>query len=539
MTRPPQLFLKSVLNAAPMPGDVGPSTHGGVNQRFLNLKRLETILVPLGARLRVPRVMGETMSSRVGALVALPLSVAIVATTISLSAFAADLPAIKISPSNKVPACATPGRLTAFLEGRNGKLPAKFSTIAADYMRVGEELGIRWDTAFFQMLLETGNLTFTGDVSDKQNNFAGLGATGHHESGETFADVPTGVKAHLEHLLLYAGEKLDSPVAERTRKVQEWGVLTEWLKTIKGPMTYAQLARKWAPTSRHYVSDIENVQDSFYDGVCKAADPKPEMMALAKPTTGVKTASAAKSIGAEIKSAAKIAPETQVAAVETSAEAEPEAPPAVPAEASASTTKISGADLARKAMEEARASGSFVRSSLGAGSLAKIADVFRPAAAAPAKAAIVDPAASDTPKVQPAVTIINAPKPEAETTASVAEPKAAAAAPQIVTIETPAKVQTAALGGLKSAVAAPAPMAQPAVAKCRVWTASYGGGHAVIVKASADLTTNYTVLDVNEGSEKREAEAYISAYAKGGQTVGEFQSQTQALDKAFELCPEG
>ena len=480
--------------------------------------------------------MGVSMSSRVGALVALPLSVAMLATVVSQSAFAADLPAIKISPSNKVPVCATPGRLTAFLEGRNGKLPAKFSTIAADYMRVGEELGIRWDTAFFQMLLETGNLTFTGDVSDKQNNFAGLGATGHHESGETFADVPTGVKAHLEHLLLYAGEKLDSPVAERTRKVQEWGVLTEWLKTIKGPMTYAQLARKWAPTSRHYANDIENVQDSFYDGVCKAADPKPEMMALAKPASNVKTASTAKVLKADSKTVAvAAAATTDVAATE----AEPEAPPAVPAEASASTTKISGADLARKAMEEARASGSFVRSSLGAGSLAKIADVFKPAAAAPAKAAIVEPAATDAPKVQPAVTIINAPKPEAEAAASVAEPKAAAVAPQTVTIETPAKVQTAALGGLKSAVAAPAPMAQPAVAKCRVWTASYGGGHAVIVKASADLTTNYTVLDVNEGSEKREAEAYISAYAKGGQTVGEFQSQTQALDKAFELCPEG
>lgn len=27
---------------------------------------------------------------------------------------------------------------------------------------------------------------------------------------------------------------------------------------------------------------------------------------------------------------------------------------------------------------------------------------------------------------------------------------------------------------------------------------------------------NYTVLDVNEGTEKREAEAYIAAYAKGG-----------------------
>ena len=50
---------------------------------------------------------------------------------------------------------------------------------------------------------------------------------------------------------------------------------------------------------------------------------------------------------------------------------------------------------------------------------------------------------------------------------------------------------------------------------------------------------NYTVLDVNEGTEKREAEAYIAAYAKGGVIAGEFTSQTQALDKAFELCPEG
>jgi len=47
------------------------------------------------------------------------------------------------------------------------------------------------------------------------------------------------------------------------------------------------------------------------------------------------------------------------------------------------------------------------------------------------------------------------------------------------------------------------------------------------------------VLDVNEGAEKREADAYINAYAKGGQSVGEFSSQAQALEKAFELCPEG
>ena len=71
------------------------------------------------------------------------------------------------------------------------------------------------------------------------------------------------------------------------------------------------------------------------------------------------------------------------------------------------------------------------------------------------------------------------------------------------------------------------------------WTASYGGQKAIIIRATADQATNFTVLDVNEGAEKREAEAYIAAYAKGGQAVAEFSNQAQALDKAFELCPEG
>jgi hypothetical protein len=473
--------------------------------------------------------MGETMSFRVGACFALPLAAVMHAAAFGAAASAADLPAIKLSEANKVPECATPGRLSAFIEGRNGKLDKKFETIAADYMRVGEELGIRWDTAFFQMILETGNLTFTGDVDIKQNNFAGLGATGKHESGESFPDVSTGVKAHLQHLLLYAGERLDNPVAERTRKVQEWGVLTDWLKTIKGPMTFATLARKWAPTSRHYANDVETVQDSFYDGLCKAPDPKPEMMALAKPSVTTKAVADHKPSKSPVKTVAVAKPD---AADETVAEAE--APPAE-AEQPQKTAKVSGADLARKAVEEARASGSFVRSSLGAGSLAKAAAIEKPASAPAAQPAAV-PAETEPPKPQPAVTIINAPKPEQQVTVETPPP---AASPQTMPQAT-AKVQTAALGsGLKSAVATPAPAAQPAVGKCRVWTASYGGARAVIIKANADLTTNYTVLDVNEGAEKRESEAYISAYAKGGQSVGEFQSQTQALDKAFELCPEG
>src|SRR5262249_42989914 len=93
-----------------------------------------------------------------------------------------------------------------------------------------------------------------------------------------------------------------------------------------------------------------------------------------------------------------------------------------------------------------------------------------------------------------------------------------------------------------AAAAAAKPVAPPPPAnaqKCRVWTASYGGQKALIIRSIVDKIVNYTVLDVNEGAETREVEAFISAYAKDGAVAGEFASQTQALDKAFELCPEG
>ena len=442
------------------------------------------------------------MMCHVRALSALALVSAVSAAALSLPANAASLPAIKLSDANAVPACATPGRLTAFLEKRNSKLDERFGTIAADYMRIGEELQIRWDTAFFQMLLETGNLTFTGDVSAKQNNFAGLGATGKHEPGESFPDVATGVKAHLEHLLMYSGEKLDNPVAERTRKVQEWAVLTSWQKTIEGPMTYTQLAKKWAPTTRAYASDIQSVSDAFYDGLCKSDDPKPEMMALAKP----------------VEAAAKAAPDkATMVAVAPAASDEGYTPP-----------KISGADLARRANDEARTSGSYVRSNLGAGLLANLGD------AAKSPDASADAAVNEPAKTQPPVTIINAAKPEPDAAVELLP----ALPPSLPSAETTGKVQLAALGSSAKTAVTPLPVSPP-VSKCKVWTASYGGARAVIIKASADAQDNYTVLDVNEGTEVREADAYISAYAKGGKTVGEFTSTTQALDKAFELCPEG
>ncbi|MCU0733043.1 MAG: glucosaminidase domain-containing protein, partial [Hyphomonas sp.] len=413
------------------------------------------------------------------------------------SAFAAELPQVKVSEANTVPACATPGRLSAFLEQRNGALDPKFQNIAADYMRIGEELNIRWDMAFFQMLLETGNLRFTGDVSSDQNNFAGLGATGRKNPGESFPDVETGVKAHLQHLLMYAGETVDQPVAERTRKVQEWGVLTSWHKSLKEPVTYTALARKWAPGSRGYARDIENVSDAFYSGLCRKDDPKPEMMALARPQS--KTAANTKKAIAEVAAAA---------------------------DETGGMPKVSGAELARRAVAEARASGSFVRSNLGASSIAETAETT--AAAAPAVTEEKKPAAFKIINAEAPVEAAESPAAEAAVAAAEAEAeaeaKAAAKRPAAAAKE---KVLTAALGSSataaggatagKSSKAATAD--KSAAGKCRVWTASYGGAHAIIIKAAADDMVNYTVLDVNEGTAKREAEAYIAAYAKGGQTV--------------------
>jgi hypothetical protein len=193
---------------------------------------------------------------------------------------------------------------------------------------------------------------------------------------------------------------------------------------------------------------------------------------------------------------------------------------------------MSGADLARKAAADARAEGNNKRNTLGAGALAAAAESTRATAPEPNKNATI-----------PAVTILNAPKVEEAAPSAPAQPAVQAPAKdsprgKTAAKDKPAAVQTA--SAAQAARSAAAPAARPAApAKCNVYTASYGGQKAIIIMASAGEAVNYTVLDVNDGAEKRETEAYIAAYAKGGQAIGEYGTQAQALDKAFELCPEG
>jgi hypothetical protein len=438
----------------------------------------------------------------------------------SASSWAADLPPVKVTDKNRVPACATPGRLMAFLKGRNDKLDPRFDGIATEYMRHGVDLRIRWDIAFFQMILETGNLSFGGDVKPKQNNFAGLGATGKGEPGESFKDISSGVRAHLEHLVMYTGERVANPVAERTRKVQEWGVLTEWQKSIKGPITFAQVARKWAPPARKYAQDIEAITTDFTDGICKGPDPRPQLVAAARKSL-LDEATAGKS--------------TPKSPVDRTAQDKPAKPAQAAAPAAAQSTSPATAEAPRAT--ETRARTAAETSTIAAAPPATAPPVAAPPSAPPVvPPAVIPPAKGAEGKAKPTVTVLNPTKAE--------EPPvpAPAGGPGTESLTAP----PAASDGVKVATGPTGKSAVPKSGakagkkpKCNVFTASYGGQKSVIIEAVTGESVNYTVLDVNEGSEARETEAYVAAYAKGSKSIGEFKNQTLALDKAFELCPEG
>ncbi len=186
-------------------------------------------------------------------------------------AFAA--PAIRSGPANPVPACVTPERLMAFLRARNTDLDPSFSDIAAWYKHHGEALRVRWDYAFFQMLIETNYLTYRrgngkrGDVHPRQNNFAGIGATGGGVPGNSFPDVATGVRAQLEHLVVYSGERVPDPVAQRTRAKQD--DILSWTAPLsrKRPVTFQDLVGKWA-ADRAYGRSIELTAERFRKAHC-------------------------------------------------------------------------------------------------------------------------------------------------------------------------------------------------------------------------------------------------------------------------------
>ncbi len=80
-------------------------------------------------------------------------------------------------------------------------VPAK--ELAELYVRYANEVGVRADVLWAQMLHETGFGKYGGDVRPEQNNYAGIGAVGGGAAGHAFATPADGVRGHVAHMAAY------------------------------------------------------------------------------------------------------------------------------------------------------------------------------------------------------------------------------------------------------------------------------------------------------------------------------------------------
>ncbi len=183
------------------------------------------------------------------------------------------LPEIRLAAGQAVPACVTPSRLNRLLMERTRDLDPRFRDIARYYKQHGEALRIRWDYAFYQMLLETNYLSYKtgsgrwGDVDPKQNNFAGIGTTGGGVPGDSFPDVSSGVLAQMQHLVAYSGERVKNPLAPRTREKQD--DIVELSLALRRKVRFDDLTNRWA-ADRNYAKSIEWVADGYRKANCTA-----------------------------------------------------------------------------------------------------------------------------------------------------------------------------------------------------------------------------------------------------------------------------
>ncbi|GGC75005.1 hypothetical protein GCM10007216_02020 [Thalassobacillus devorans] len=141
-----------------------------------------------------------------------------------------------------------PCQLNEFVKTINPKAP----DLGGYYREYGKVYGIRADVAYAQAIHETDYFRFTGIVDEKQNNFAGIGATGPDNPGASFATVEEGVHAHIQHLYAYAST---APIPNGYPKVDpRFDLVSRGSAT-----TWTQLNGKWAVPGNNYGQSIISI----------------------------------------------------------------------------------------------------------------------------------------------------------------------------------------------------------------------------------------------------------------------------------------
>lgn len=110
--------------------------------------------------------------------------------------------------------------------------------------------GVRPELLYAQVMIETGNLRFGGDVLPEQCNFGGMGATGNGERGLSFDTVLKGLRAQALHLRAYAGYEPLTVDPSKARDVDpRYGA---WILSKKANII-RKLAGTWAMDKNYAV----------------------------------------------------------------------------------------------------------------------------------------------------------------------------------------------------------------------------------------------------------------------------------------------
>ena len=158
------------------------------------------------------------------------------------------------------------------------------------YMEECNAEGVRAEVAFAQAMKETGFLRYRGDVHIEQFNFAGLGATGNGNPGNSFPTVRMGIRAQVQHLKAYAtSEPLNQEVVDPRYSLVNKGSApyVEWLGKHENP-TGIGWATAWGYGNsivNDYIARMRNYStySTWYQGVNYEAVYNPDYYMLHNP----------------------------------------------------------------------------------------------------------------------------------------------------------------------------------------------------------------------------------------------------------------
>ena len=153
------------------------------------------------------------------------------------------------SPSILGASILTGPELAAWFKSTNRKpnITVNMDQLAGDYQAWGKKTGVRYDVAFAQSIVETGFFSFPsyGQLTSKDNNFAGIGACDTCSHGWSFPNASDGVGAQLELLYEFASTNpLPKGLPNEIGAAGIGGCCTNWMA----------LAGKWASSLVYGIS---------------------------------------------------------------------------------------------------------------------------------------------------------------------------------------------------------------------------------------------------------------------------------------------